>query len=110
MKTLGLGMACTVVKLEESENGGPSLTEQLEHHIASGTRMLIDVSDVRLTSMRIGELINVYQAYRKHWGERRPQIALMDRTGDNREVLKRARLDQLLPVGGTLDEAYAALL
>ena len=107
MKPLELTLVCTVLRLSEAEDETFTLAEQIEAHIARAPAMLVDVTGIRLTSMRIGELVNLYRAFEAFWGERRHRLVVVDRGGDNVEVLKRSRLDQLFPVVGSLDEAHA---
>ena len=107
IKSLSVGRICNIVSLVEKEVAGATLAEQIAAHLSHDAPLVLDITEIRLTSLRIGELLNLHSAFQDpSKGEARRMI-MLDRAGQNHEVLKRVRLDERLPVTASLDEAYA---
>lgn len=106
MKSLNLEQSYTVLKLAEADTSGTlPLCEQAKSFIDSSPFLIIDLREVRLTSMLIGELINLYQAYQERWKDSSRKLALSNVSDFNRRVLEQVRLSSVIDLHDSLDSA-----
>ena len=107
MDYLNIRYAVAAARLSSSPNAGATLVEQLEPLFAKTPYLLLDMEGVLLTSMHLGELVNLAHAARDRWGERWPGLLLV-RAGDQaRRAIGLAHLEPILRLFPDADAALA---
>ena len=104
MKNLNLENTCLILKLGEKHTSNQPLVEQLQSKIGFCKNLLLDISQVELNSMLIGELVNVYQAFDDQWKDHQHQIGLVNASTFSGNVLNTVKLTDKLPLYATVED------
>jgi anti-anti-sigma regulatory factor len=105
MNSLRLERACCLLKLSNPDRIGPPLTEQIAPYLELSSPLILDVEGIDFNSMRIGELVNVYNRCRSRGTDPGPAVALVHLTPASRAAFERAHLDRLFLLCDSLADA-----
>ena len=106
MKYAQVSIGCTLVKIIDSEQNTVPLDEQIFPFLCQQPHLLLDMENVNLTSIMIGELVNLLTSLRKHWDTKKPKINLINLNDQGKRVLQTTKLDQEFPICETLEQAF----
>jgi len=105
MKMLTIKQSCVVLRLSDVSSSPAPLMEQARPLIVASPFMILDVEGVQFSSMLLGEVVNLYQAFTSHWKDRRHGLAMVHVAPVSQQVMKVAKLLDRIPAYGTVDEA-----
>jgi hypothetical protein len=105
MKMFSIKQTCAVIRLADVSGSPPPLLEQARPLLIASPFIILDVDGVHFSSMLLGEVVNLYQAFTGHWKEKRHGMAMVRVPAVSQQVLKVAKLLDRIPVYDTLDEA-----
>lgn len=106
MPFLDVDRACTVLRLKGSDASGHSLLEQVRPMLEHVPNIILDMDGIRLTSMAIGELTNLAQAFHRHWDDQPHSLVMTNLDATGRKSLAVIHFDQVIPV---IDDQRACL-
>lgn len=105
MKTLNVENAYTLLKISDRSRGTLPLTDQVAPYLGQSPNLILDLGGIQLTSMLIGELLNVHRGFEEQWESHAHRISLVNLTPTSRDVLQRVRLTDYLTICDTLEQA-----
>lgn len=107
---LNMERTIAVMKLAISSNSRKPMFEQLQPFCKLHRYVLLDVSDLALGSMHLGELMAVLKNHDELWGKSTHWIGLVHLTPPARHVLAAAKLDTVFRAFDSVDDAVKATL
>jgi len=105
MKSLNLKKAFIILKLVEESNSRLSLNEQVERYVEQSADIIVDIGGVMLTSMLIGEILNLHEVYSKQWKDSSKRLKLANVSDFNLKVLNQVKLDRVVDIHKSLEDA-----
>ena len=106
MKYAQVSIGCTLIRIIDSSENTIPLDEQVTPYLCQHPNLLLDMENVNLTSIMIGELVNLMTSLRKHWNSDKPKIRLINLNDQGQRVLQTTKLDQEFSICESLDQAY----
>ena len=108
MDYLDTRYAIAAFPLAPDPKGGAPLVDQVQPFLALTPYLLLDLGGIALTSMHLGELVNVANAARTRWPDRFRGLLLVRVSEQARRAIAMARLEGLLRAFPSADAALAA--
>lgn len=105
MNIIHIDRACTVLHLEETKKTKTRLSEQIKSILTPSVVPVIDLADLRLNSMGIGDLVNIRNTLVEMGLNEGDPVRLANVSPFNRDVLERVKLDTVFALFDTLEEA-----
>lgn len=69
MKTLTAERSCVVVKISDLGASNLPLEEQMRSLLGAAPYLVLDMDGIQITSMMLGELVNLYKSFEQRWGK-----------------------------------------
>jgi anti-anti-sigma regulatory factor len=101
--------SAAMLRVTQLDRGGNTLLDQVLPYLKLTPHLILDLEGVLLSSMHIGELVNVVQAYQEHWGGQFQGLSLVRASDQVRRVLASTRLEAVLRPFPTADAALEAI-
>ena len=105
MKSIDLEKAITVLKLTETSTSNQTLQEQVAPYFDRSPYIVLDLGNVMLTSMLIGEIINLEEEFRHRWEDSSIKMALANVSDFNHKVLQQVQMHKVLSIHDTISQA-----
>lgn len=105
MKSLNLKSTCAIVFLTDSDLSTQSLVDQCRSYLEGSNNILLDTSNIKFTSMLIGELANLVKSFDGIWNSNSHHMAMINVTPSGKEVFTSVNFDKLVPMFDSSDEA-----
>jgi hypothetical protein len=109
MNYLNLRQGVAALRLAVESEPGEPLTERAQPYLALTPHLLLDLEGILLTSLHLGELVNLANAARSRWGARFPGLLLLRASEQARRTIALARLEDLMRAYPSADAALAAI-
>jgi len=109
MDFLNAQYSAALVRVKQEQSSDGTLLDQVSPFLKLSPLIILDLDGIHLTSMRLGELLNVAEAYQAQWPGRFPGLNLVHVSDFNRKVLETAHLQAVMPAYATADAALQAL-
>jgi hypothetical protein len=106
MKNLTAERSSIVVKLSDVGGSNVPLQEQLAPVLNAVPFIIIDADGIPFTSMMLGEVVNLYMAFKERWGSRPSGIAMIGAPEVTRQVLRIAKLTDKIAIFDDLEQAW----
>ena len=105
MKKLTVDHVCVFIKVSERENSNLPLQVQAEPYFPLSPIMIIDMEDINLSSMLIGELVNLATKFESNWEPQKSIVALVNITAISKNILETVKLVERIPIYESLEKA-----
>lgn len=96
-----------VVKVSDACESSHTLLEELTPFIDQTPRLILDLNDIVLTSMRIGDLVNIVQELKKRWASEFQGLKLIRVSETATRTLEVMKLTVMMPIYRDLTEAIS---
>ena len=107
MKFMNAAHVAVVVKVSDTCESSYTLLEELTPFIDHTPRLILDLNDVLLTSMRIGDLVNIAREMKERWASEFQGLKLLHVSEAATRALEITKLTCMMPVYRDLTEAIA---
>jgi hypothetical protein len=101
--------AAAALRISQTSATNGTLLDQVGPYLSLTPSLILDIQGVALTSMAIGELVNVVKACQQRWGTRFTGIFLTHVSDQSWNVLATARLTDLMRPFPTVEAACLAI-
>ena len=108
MNYLNSTSAAVALRITQSDAGHGTLLDQAAPFLTLTPGLILDIEGVLLTSMAIGELVNVVKEYQRQWGIRFGGVYLVHVSERNWQTLVTAGLTELIRPFPSADAAWQA--
>ena len=109
MDFLNVEYGIAVLRMVTDPRPQQTLEEQVESYVRQTPYLVIDLREVMLTSMQLGELVNLAGKGRTIWGERFAGLFIVNPSDQVRTVLAHTRLESLLRAYPSWSDAVRAI-
>ena len=109
MNFLNVTDAIAILRVRSGTDSKRSLSEQADGFVRETPHLIVDLRNSPLSSMLVGDLVNLRNAARERWGERFPGLHLTGLSEQARNVIVLSRLEQIMPIHPTVDSAIEAI-
>lgn len=105
MKFVQVKQASALFKLEETSHLGLPLLEQVGPLLEQNPFVILDCEGIELSSLIIGEFVNVLRHLNDKWRDRAHGMALVNLSPPARQMFETTKIDQMLPVYNNIPDA-----
>ena len=109
MNYLNFTSAAVALRIAQSDAGQGTLLDQVAPFLTLTPGLILDIEGVLLTSMAIGELVNVVKEYQRQWEDRFYGLFLVHVSDRNWQTLVTAGLTELIRPFPSADAAWHAI-
>jgi len=106
MNNLTAERSCVVVKLSELGNSTVPLEEQMRPLVGMAPYLVLDLDGIKLTSMMLGELVNLYKSFEQRWNGKGRAMVIIRVPEVTKQVMHIAKLAEKIPLYDDLDQAW----
>lgn len=106
MKTLTAERSCVVVKISDLGASNLPLEEQMRSLLGAAPYLVLDMDGIQITSMMLGELVNLYKSFEQRWGGKACAMVIIRAPEITKQVMRIARLAEKIPLYDDLDQAW----
>lgn len=106
MKYAHIASGCTLLKVVQTSDNRAPLDEQVTPYLSKEPNIVLDMSGIQLSSILIGELVNLLSSLRSHWTPIKPKIALLNLDEQGKRVLGTTKLDKEFPICADISAAF----
>ncbi len=105
MKFIQVKQACALFKLEETPHPGLPLLDLVGPLVEQNAFVILDCEGIELSSLIIGEFVNVLRHLNDKWQDRAHGMALVNLSPPARQMFETTKIDQMLPVYNNIPDA-----
>lgn len=105
MKFVQVKQACALIKLEEPSQLGLPLLDQVAPLLEQNAFVILDCEEIELSSLIIGEFINVHRHLKDKWQGRAHGMALVNLSPSARKMFETTKIDKMLPFYNNITDA-----
>ena len=107
MNFLNAAQVAVVVKVSDTHQSSYTLLEELAPFIDHTPRLILDLNHIVLTSMRIGDLVNIVRKLKERWASEFQGLKLLHVSETATRTLEVMKLTVVMPIYRDLNEAIA---
>ena len=105
LECLKVDLACTIIRLSQTNVDPLPLVDQVAPYLDQNTHLIIDLEGIDLTSMEIGELVNLADAFHKVWDGKACYMAVVNLTSAAQSIFAVTKLDRVFTCFDTISSA-----
>ena len=98
-----------IIKLSINGEYGSSLLEQLSGLLSIYPKIIFDMEGINFNSMHLGEMINLYNAFKEIWKNEDSEVILVNVTDFSKEVFLRTKLNQIFHLHNSISDATQSI-
>lgn len=95
LECLNVDLVFTILRLSQRTLDSPPLVDQAAPNLAHNNHLIVDLSGIDLTSMDIGELVNLADEFCKAWEGKACYMAVVNLTPAAQSIFSVTKLDRV---------------
>ena len=105
MKFIQVKQACALFKLDETPHPGLPLLDQVGPLLEQNAFVILDCEEIELSSLIMGEFVNVLRHLEEKWRGRAHGMALVNLSPSARKMFETTKIEQMLPIYNKISDA-----